>query len=204
MPFIHGGTLLFRSIICLLFAVVLAGCSATGQPQSESAALASYARTVPIRGSDGPYHLGPGDRIHIRAYDDTNLTGDYEVNSAGYVSVPLIGQIKAAGLTTRQLEQSIIGRMKGRIAQDPKINVEISTYASFYIFGEVKKAGVYPFQPGLTVADAVATAGGLTYRANEDSIVVQHAGSKTQQVVPLSVPVKIYPGDNIRVGERIF
>jgi polysaccharide export outer membrane protein len=195
---------LSRSITCLLLALTLAACSAAGQSEPESAALASYARTVPVRSSDGPYLLGPGDRIHIRAYDDTNLTGDYEVNSAGYVSVPLIGQVKAAGLTTHQLEGAIVGRMKGRIAQDPKINVEIATYASFYIFGEVKKAGVYPFQPGLTVADAVATAGGLTYRANEDSIVVQHAGSKTQQVVPLSVPVKIYPGDNIRVGERIF
>lgn len=204
MPLRHGGTLLFRSFMCLLFAIMLAGCSATGQPQSESAELASYARAVPVRGSDGPYLLGPGDHVHIRAYDDTNLTGDYEVNSAGYVSVPLIGQIKAAGLTTHQLENAIVARMKGRIAQDPKINVEIATYASFYIFGEVKKAGVYPFQPGLTVADAVAAAGGLTYRANEDSIMVQHAGSRTQQVVPLSVPVRIYPGDNIRVGERIF
>jgi polysaccharide export outer membrane protein len=195
---------LSRCIPCLLLALTLAACSAADQSQSESAALASYARTIPVRGSDGPYHLGPGDRIHIRAYDDTNLTGDYEVNSAGYVSVPLIGQVKAAGLTTRQLEHAIVGQMKGRIAQDPKINVEIATYAPFYIFGEVKKAGVYPYQPGLTVADAVATAGGLTYRADEDSIAVQHAGSRTQQVVPLNVPVKIYPGDNIRIGERIF
>jgi polysaccharide export outer membrane protein len=94
--------------------------------------------------------------------------------------------------------------MKGKIANDPKINIEVASYAPFYIYGEVKKAGVYPFQPGLTVADAIATAGGLTYRANESRIYVQHAGSHSQQTVTLDVPVRIYPGDNIRVAERFF
>jgi polysaccharide export outer membrane protein len=94
--------------------------------------------------------------------------------------------------------------MRGKIAQDPKINVEIAAYAPFYIFGEVKKAGVYPYQPGITVAGAIATAGGLTYRADENTIYLQHAGSRQQQVVRLGVPQRIFPGDNIRVGERMF
>jgi polysaccharide export outer membrane protein len=148
--------------------------------------------------------LGPGDRLRIKVYDDENLTGEYEINSAGYVSVPLVGQVKASGLTTSRLEKMIAARMKGRISQDPKINIEIATYAPFYIYGEVKKAGVYPFQPGLTVADAIATAGGLTYRANEGTIYLQHAGSAAPQVVGLETPVRIFPGDNIRVSERIF
>ena len=157
-----------------------------------------------MRGAGGPYMLGPGDKLRIKFYDDPNMTGDYEVNSGGFVSVPLVGQVKASGLTTTQLESTIAARMKGKIANDPKINIEIANYAPFYIYGEVKKAGVYPFQPGLTVADAIATAGGLTYRANENKIYVQHAGSGTQQTVTLEVPVRIYPGDNIRVSERFF
>ncbi len=148
--------------------------------------------------------MGPGDKVHLRDYDDANLTGDYEVNSAGFVSLPLIGQIRAAGLTTNQLEKSVATRMKGTVAQNPNINIEMSSYAPFYIFGEVKKAGVYSFQPGLTVADAIATAGGLTYRADESTIYLQHAGGHTQEVVRLDVPKRIFPGDNIRVSERMF
>jgi polysaccharide export outer membrane protein len=94
--------------------------------------------------------------------------------------------------------------MKGKIAQDPKVNVEIATYASFYVYGEVKKAGVYPFQPGMTVADAVATAGGLTYRADEGKVLLQRAGSRNAVIVPVDGIVRVYPGDNLRVAERYF
>lgn len=193
-------------VFCLFLVATLAGCSAAGTGQNGSAkvALSSYAGPVPIRDSDRPYILGPGDRVRLKVYDDQNLSGEYEVSSAGFVSIPLVGQVKASGLTTIQLEKALTARMKGRIAQDPKINIEVAAYAPFYIYGEVKKAGVYPFQPGLTVADAIATAGGLTYRADESTIYLQHAGAVTQDAVRLDVPTRIFPGDNIRVSERMF
>ena len=187
--------------VCLLQMLVLAGCSANGQITSED--FASY-NPPPTRGPAGPYVLGPGDKIRLKVYDDANVNGDYEVNSAGYVSIPLVGQIKASGSTTSQLEKSLVARMKDKIAKDPKINVEIAAYAPFYIHGEIKKAGVYPFQPGLTVADAVATAGGLTYRADEGKIFLQRAGSRAVVAVPLQGSARVYPGDNIRVAERFF
>jgi polysaccharide biosynthesis/export protein len=195
-----------QQLLLLLLAAALAGCSAAGTGQTESGkiALTSYAGPGPLRGSDEPYRLGPGDRIRLKVYDDQNLTGEYEVDSTGFVSIPLVGRARASGLTTHQLEKSLTGRMKGTISQDPKINVEIASYAPFYIYGEVKKAGVYPFQPGITVADAVATAGGLTYRADESTIYLQRAGTSSQQAVRLDIPLRIYPGDNIRVAERMF
>ena len=157
-----------------------------------------------MRGSDGAYLLGPGDRLRIKVYSDPDMTGEYEINASGAVSLPLVGDVKALGLTTRQLEQSIAARMKGKIATEPHVSVEIATYAPFYIYGEVKKAGEYPYRIGLTVADAIATAGGLTYRADEHKILLRRAGSSSEQVVTLDVPVKIYAGDNIRVTERFF
>ena len=203
-----GASFVFRcgNVLCLLLVIAVAGCSGGANIQTDSAAMAlsSYASPEPTRGSDRPYVLGPGDRLRIKVYNDADLTGEYEVNSAGIVSVPLVGQVRAMGLTTSQLEETIAARMKGRFAQDPKINVEVATYAPFYIYGEVKKAGEYPFQPGLTVADAIATAGGLTYRANESKIYVQRADSHIQQTVTLDVPTRIFPGDNIRVSERMF
>jgi polysaccharide biosynthesis/export protein len=116
----------------LILAGVLAGCSATeGSLVDASVAAASYASPSPVRGSDGPYTLGPSDRIRLKVYDDSNLTGEYEVNNGGYVSIPLVGQVRASGSTTRQLEKTIADRMRGKIAQDPRINVEIASYAPF-------------------------------------------------------------------------
>lgn len=191
---------------CGVVAVILAGCSAaaTSQLESSEQAVSSYASAHFRANAERPYVLGPGDRVRLKDYDDETLSDDYAIDSDGFVSVPLVGRVKAAGLTARELEKALVLRMRGRIAHDPKINVEIASYAPFYIFGEVKKAGVYPFQPGLTVADAIATAGGLTYRADESAIYVQHPGASTLQVIGLDRPMRIMPGDNVRVSERMF
>jgi polysaccharide export outer membrane protein len=114
--------------LVLVLAGALAGCSATGSlVETTEFASVSYAGPAPVRGSDGPYMLGPGDRIRLKVYDDSNLTGEYEVNNAGYVSIPLVGQVRASGSTTTQLEKTIADRMRGKIEQDPKINVEIAS-----------------------------------------------------------------------------
>ena len=190
-----------RNVVYVLLAIMLAACSAGASVQNQ--ALSSYAG--PQRISDGPYVLGPNDRVRIKAYSDDQLSGEYEIDSSGHLSIPLIGQVKASGLTTRQLEQRLAAAMKGKIAQKPEINVEVAAYAPFYIYGEVKKAGDYPFRPGLTLTDAIAMAGGLTYRADENEIFVRHAGRKVEQVVTTrDQPVRVFPGDNIRVSERMF
>jgi polysaccharide export outer membrane protein len=200
-----GGAYMFQrhSIVLLLLTLVLGGCS--GLPTQITAdAYANYGRPASMRGVNGPYLLGPGDRLRVKVYNDADMTGEYEVNTSGTISIPLVGDVSASGKTTRQLEQTLIDRMKGQISQDPKVNVEISAYAPFYIYGEVRKAGEYPFLPGLTVADAVAMASGFTYRANEDKIYVRHAGSPVDRIVPIDVPAPVFPGDNIRVAERYF
>ncbi len=198
---------LMRGVACFLLTVLLAGCAAAGGDglsSNASADVGDRAEVVHIQRTAGPYHLGPGDHVRIQVYNDDSVSGEYAVGSNGHLSIPLVGDVEAAGLTTRQLERKIVARMKGKIARDPKINVQIVAYAPFYIYGEVKKAGEYPFRPGLTVADAIATAGGLTYRANEDRIYVRHAGTTANRAVTLDTPTRIFPGDNIRIGERMF
>lgn len=193
-----------RNVLYLLMSGALAGCSSAARVNgSEEGVLSSYAGPSPMRGSAGPYILGPGDRLRIKVYNEAELTGEYEIDSTGFISLPLAGQIKAAGQTTRQLERTIVARLKEQIS-DAQINIEIAAYAPFYIYGEVKKAGEYPYRPGLSLADAIATAGGLTYRANEREIYIRPAGTRVEKVVPLDAPIRVHPGDNIRVSERIF
>jgi polysaccharide export outer membrane protein len=150
------------------------------------------------------YQLGPNDRIRLRVYGEQDITGDYEIDSGGFVSVPLAGRVKATGLTTRQLERAIASALSKGLLRDPRVNVEVATYRPFYILGEVKRAGEYPFKSGLTVLDAVASAGGYTYRANESKVLIRRAGSAVEDAYPLDAPVLVYPGDNIRIPERYF
>ncbi len=152
----------------------------------------------------GAYLLGPTDRVRLKVYGEPDITGEYEVDANGNVSIPLAGQIKAAGITTKQLERSITAALAKGIVRDPRVNVEMLAYRPFYILGEVKKSGEYPYRVGLTVLDAVATAGGYTYRANEGKVYLRRSGSTVEEIYPMDAPVLIYPGDNVRVPERYF
>ncbi len=148
--------------------------------------------------------LGPTDRVRVKVYGEPEITGEYEVDANGNVSIPLAGQVRAVGQTTRQLERSIVAALSKGIVRDPRVSVEMLAYRPFYILGEVKKSGEYPYRVGLTVLDAVATAGGYTYRANEGKVYLRRAGSTVEEIYPMDAPVLVYPGDNVRVPERYF
>ena len=165
------------------------------------AALAQQQLAAPTAGT---YLLGPNDRVRVKVYGEPDITGEYEVDTNGQISVPLAGHIGAEGLTTKQLEQAIASALARGIVRDPRVNVEVALYRPYYILGEVKKSGEYPYRLGLTVMDAVATAGGFTYRANESKVYLRRAGASSEEVLSLDNPVPVLPGDNIRVPERYF
>jgi protein involved in polysaccharide export with SLBB domain len=194
--------LVSRYLIWPFVAVGLAACQVAGG--SEVVPLQVQYVPAAKRVVGPAYVLGPADRIRINVYNEPDITGEYEVNSAGFMSLPLAGQIRAAGLTTRQLEGAIRSRLAEGIVNDPRVNVEIATYAPFYIHGEVKSAGEFAYRIGLTVQDAVALAGGFTYRAYERKVYVRRAGSGFEEVYTLDAPIPVSPGDNIRVPERYF
>ncbi|MET0705310.1 MAG: polysaccharide biosynthesis/export family protein [Tardiphaga sp.] len=154
--------------------------------------------------ASGAYTLGPTERIRLKVYGEADISGEYEVDASGYVSIPLAGRIKAAGLTTGQLERSVAAALSKGIVRDPRVNIEIALYRPYYILGEVKKSGEYPYRIGMTILDAVASAGGFTYRANEGKVFLRRSGGVTEEVYPLDAPVRVFPGDNIRIPERYF
>lgn len=187
--------------IARLLLVVMMTIGITARFGSEAIAQKNSSSAGSISGT---YALGPTDRVRVKVYGEPDVAGEYEIDSSGYVSIPLAGRIRAAGLTTRQLEQSITSALSKGIVRDPRVNVEIALYRPFYILGEVKKSGEYPYRVGMTVLDAIASAGGFTYRANENKVYLRRSGGAGEEVYPLDAPVLIYPGDNIRVPERFF
>jgi polysaccharide export outer membrane protein len=163
-----------------------------------AATSAEEVRVVP------QYHLGADDKIRVITFGEDSLSGEFLINGAGKVALPLIGEVQAAGLTVSQLQQKVEAALKDGYLKDPRVSVEVLTYRPFYILGEVQKPGEYPYSNGLTVLNAVATANGFTYRANTHKVYIKRADSSAEEKFPLNSQTPVAPGDTIRIGERYF
>jgi polysaccharide export outer membrane protein len=150
------------------------------------------------------YHLGANDKIRVITFGEDALTGEFFIGGAGKVSLPLIGEVQAAGLTLPEFTRKVETALKEGYLKDPHVSVEVLTYRPFYILGEVQKPGEYPYTNGLTVMNAVATANGFTYRANSKKVFIKRADSAEEQEFPLSSTLPVAPGDTIRISERYF
>lgn len=182
-----------------LAAIVLAGCEST--PAAQQAATATDAatpRTVQA------YKLGAGDQVRITVFNHVDLSGEFEVDGSGAIALPLIGQVQATDLTTRELEARLTERYSDGFLKEPRVNAEVMTYRPFYILGEVSTPGEYPYTSGLSVINAVAAAGGFSYRANKKIVYIKTAEGTQEVKYPLNAATMVQPGDTIRVDERIF
>lgn len=204
-----------RRFLFALTAIVLLAAGQAGaqnaQPQNVQPVAAGNARGASNQASiqnTGPadsYRLGSGDRVRITVFGQPELTGEYAIDGGGQMSYPLIGQIRAGGLTAAELEKDLIGKLSPGYLRNPSVSVEVLTYRPFYIVGEVRTPGSYPFVNGMTVLNAVALAGGFTYRARESSFYLTRTDeSGTKSKLNASPETAILPGDIITVRERYF
>lgn len=155
---------------------------------------------------DAGYHVAAGDKLRVTVFGEPSLTGEYAIGVGGDLSLPLIEAIPADGSTPKQLSQTITAALKaGGYVLDPRVSVEILQHRPFYILGEVKSPGEYPYSGDLTFEQAVARAGGFTPRANRRTVSLRRQNSSAQQRVKLDgVALKIAPGDTITVNESFF
>jgi polysaccharide export outer membrane protein len=178
-------------------------CRAAGGPE-QSPAPAGSAASGPAIVKDAGYVLGPGDKIRVITFGEEALTGEFFVGSQGQVSMPLIGDLKAGGLTIAQFTDEVTRALADGFLKDPRVSVEVLDFRPFYILGEVNRPGQYPYSQGLTVMDAVATAGGFTYRANTRTVFIKAGAGAVERKAPLASTTLVEPGDTIRIGERFF
>lgn len=149
------------------------------------------------------YKLGPGDKIRVAVLADPEFSGEYEVDTAGAISVRMIGRMSVTGMTPAQLESTLVERYRsGGYLRDPKLTVELINARPFFILGEVTKPGSYPYVAGLTVAHAAAIAGGYTRRASTSRIKIRRYGGAADEAATEDSVVN--PGDIVRVPERYF
>lgn len=160
--------------------------------------------SLPQSASLQDYHLGPNDRISLSVYGEDEISREYVISPTGMISVPLIGEVEARGLTVEQLRGEIQRRLAAGFVNNPTISLMITGYRNFYILGEVGRPGEYAYTVGLTVTQAVAEAAGFTYRAAKRYVYIRHEGETEEKKVQLSPDMKVLPGDTIRFGERYF
>ena len=157
-----------------------------------------------VYGAEDDYRLGAGDRIKVIVFGHQDLSGEFEIDATGRVALPLIQEVQAGALTTGELEGAITKKLKPDYLKDPKVNVEVMNYRPFYILGEVKLPGSYPYVSAMTVVTAVALAGGYTYRAKTVQAYITRAADPEKKKQLLDTNARVYPGDVIVIPERFF
>jgi polysaccharide export outer membrane protein len=197
------------------------GVTVDGDVAEGDAAVSSIAQ-LPSRNARGPiepyatkgktaayefatgYRVGAGDRLTVRVAGEPELTADYMVDASGNISMPYVQTVSVAGMTSHQIEVMIADRLRRGYLRDPKVSAQVTTLRPFYILGEVNTAGSFAYQPGITVQNAIAIAGGYNARADQSKVLITrktYVGTNTYKV---PVTTQVYPGDIIYVRERWF
>lgn len=183
-----------RFLAALFVCVMIPACAGT----NAAPGTAAYQPTV--------YRLAAGDRLSITVFGEESLSREYAITPQGDLAFPLLGDIPVAEMTVGDLQDVLRASLGEGYVNDPRVTVEVLNYRPFYILGEVNKSGEFPFSDGLTVVQAVALAGGFTYRAERQRVFIVRYGQTGEETYDIEDgrPVYVAPGDTIRVGERYF
>lgn len=150
------------------------------------------------------YRISAEDIVNITVYDEPEMSvEESRVSSNGSISMPLIGDVRVAGLTTSQVAAKVEKLLADGYLKKPTVRVSIHEYRQVFVNGEVKNPGGYSYQDGLTVQKAIVLAGGFTERASPSKITVV-SEKKPGIGVPAALDYSIKPGDIITVGESFF
>jgi polysaccharide export outer membrane protein len=197
-------------IVAFAAALTLGACAdTTGGPIPYNVALsAPDAPTIVPLESD--YKIAPMDTVSVKVFKSQDLSGDYQVDLTGHISLPLVGEVEAANLTTAQLDQTLTQALGQKYFEHPDVSVGVkaSTRRSVTVDGAVKQAGSFPIAGPTTLMQAVALAGGTTEDANARRVAVFRTIGGQRQAAAFDLTAirhsqgqdpPIYPGDIVVV-----
>lgn len=149
------------------------------------------------------YTLGSGDRIKVTVFGEEELSGEFQVDGSGNISMPLIGELAVRGLNLRDLERLLVQELGDGYLRDPSVSLEVTNYRPFYILGEVRNPGQYEYVSGINLHNAVAMAGGYTHRARRNRAEITRTNPEAV-IENADHSTVILPGDIINIRERFF
>ena len=155
-----------------------------------------------IMAADEQFKIGVGDRIIVTVYNEPDLTVRARIDKSGVVNFPLLGNFSVSNKTPKQLASELEQKLLDGYMVKPLVSVLIEEYRPFYIRGEVRSPGVYPFSLELTVDQAVAIAGGLKDRASRSGWHIIRGEDKAK--LDVEKDTKVLPGDVITIKASLF
>ena len=207
---------LFPATLVLALLMATAGQLWAGTPQdgkkpATPAAATPAAATPAAAASDPDYVIGPEDMLNVNVWKEAEMSGTVPVRPDGKISLPLLNDVQAAGLTATQLAAQVTEKLKKYLEQ-PRVTVVVTQVNSrrYFVLGEVTRAGAYPLLPNMTVLQALSSAGGFTQFANSKNIYVLRVENGKQNKLPFNYRevvkgrnseqnVLLKPGDTIVV-----
>ncbi|GHF02605.1 polysaccharide biosynthesis/export family protein [Thalassotalea profundi] len=159
---------------------------------------------ISFYGFSSSYTLGSGDQIEITVYGEPDLTTKVKIDKSGIISFPFIGDIQVIGTTTKLLEKHIYEGLLGDYLIEPQVTVSVVSYRPFFIHGQVKRPGGYPFQDDLTLDKAIALAGGLANRASSSDWKITRIVDGSTTTINATVSTLILPDDIIKIEQSFF
>lgn len=193
-----GRPLTPRAVAAVLAATAITAACSTG-PEFANPSFA----TANPHDIERTYRLGIGDKLKITVFGEENLSGQFEVGALGSIAMPLLGELPAKGVPITAFRDALARKLADGYLKNPRVNVEVLNYRPIYVHGEVKTGGEFPYKSGLRLRDAIALAGGYTYRANQNFVVVFREGQGEMKTA-MTGSFAVLPGDNIRIPERFF
>ena len=172
------------------------GASAQAAVNPASDSNTSAAATPPATPMDATYIIGADDVLHIAVWKETDLTATEPVRSDGKISLPLLNDVQASGLTPMQLADSLTEKLRKYVA-DPRVTVVVTQVNSkrIYLLGEVAHSGAMPITPNMTVMQALASAG-ISQFANTKKIYLLRSENGKKEKIPVPYR-KLIKGDDV-------
>ncbi len=166
---------------------------------------AAPATSAPPASVVSNYRLATGDVVSIRVFGEEDLSREkIRLTDAGTVFYPVLGEIQVLGKTVGEIEKLIADGLRGRYLVNPSVTVSIDNYRQYFVTGQVGAPGGFAYQPGLTVAKAVALAGGFKERASQSKMFVIRDADPKKNRERVELSTAIFPGDVLTIEESFF
>jgi polysaccharide export outer membrane protein len=203
------------TLICIAGAIALSGCADTRGGSIPYDKPLAAPDEVKFQTLETNYKIAPMDKLGIKVFKMDDLSGDYDVDLAGNISLPLIGQIQAANLTTAQLDDVLTQKLGAKYLEHPDVSVAIkaSTAHVVTVDGSVKEGGSFPVAGPISLIQAVAMAKGTSEDANARRVAVFRTIGGQRQAAAFDLTSirrgeapdpQIYPGDIVVVdGSKV-
>src|SRR2546430_885909 len=148
------------------------------------------------------YRIGANDVIRIQVFGEDDLTVESRVSGEGKLNYPLLGMLQVEGRTTEELQQELTVRLAAGYVRLPKVSISIVRHRNFYVSGEVKTPGGFPYEEGLTVQKALSIAGGFTEKAEKQGLKVTRLTEGRVETLTLGPDDVIQPNDILMVATQ--